>query len=402
MVKEELNNIFPFASRLALGLEDPVEAFQIAVNEFEASTEKRGVQFLRGLLSGIDKRNSDLATQCIQIALKSESLKSQAVNIYTAVNISVARLNEIIQSVREGSISASACVYFSYGQGLDHLQAKNVLDLLNELSTHGSDGLWTSLEIISMYQHDRATLDDQLADQIRQIVTSRELFEMQGTPTRAGYLFENAILLIQKHCGIGDEFALEIGNQVVRLCQAKNYQIFSVLDSNCRNVIRLLVKEKPMILWATLARFFEIATPAEIHYIKALVGPSDYSFEESRDKEGILFGISEEEFVSWAKVDPAIRAPFLCTFYPIIEVDEEGSSRWHPALERLSRHFGEVKEFRHSLEQRLFPNLLSVSEAYLNPLRSWFNHSVPEISFWARDFFNSLERQIVRQSNRKA
>lgn len=400
MVREELNNVFPFTSELALGLEDPVEAFQIAVSEFEASTEKRGIQFLRGLLNGIDKRDSELATQCIQIALKSESLKNQAVNIYTAVNVSVARLSEIIQSVRGGSIPPTACVYFSYGKGLDNLQAKNVLDLVNELSNHGSDSLWTSLEIISMYQHDRATLDEQLADQIHQLVTSKELFEMTNTPTRDGYLFEQAILLIQKHYGIDNRFALELGNQIVRLCQVKNYQIFSVLDSNCRNVIRLLVEEKPMILWEALSRFFEIATPAEIHYLKALVGPPEHTFDgESYYKEGILFGIPEAESVNWAKVNPAIRAPFLCIFYPILEVDEEGNSQWHPALERLSHHFGAVKEFRNSLEQRLSPDIWSGSEAYLTPLRSWFDHSVPEISFWARDVYHSLERQIARESS---
>ena len=400
MVREELNNVFQFTSELALGLEDPVQAFQIAVNEFEASTEKKGIQFLRGLLSGIDKRDSELADQCIQIALNSESLMNQAVKIYTAVNISVERLNEIIQSVREGSIPATECVYFSYGKGLDNLQAKSVIDLVNELSNHGSDGLWTSLGIISMYQYDRATLDEQLADQIRQLVTSKELFEKTNTLTRDGYLFEQSILLIQKHCGIEDDFALEISNQIVRLCQAKNYELFSVLDSNCRNIIRLLVEKKPIILWETLSHFFEIATPAEIHCLKALVGPPEHTFDgESHDKEGILFGISEAESVDWAKVNPALRVPLLCIFYPVTEVNEEGNSQWHPALERLSRHFGAVKEFRDSLEQRLSPSTWSGSEAYLTPLRSWFDHSVPELSFWARDVYHSLERQIARESS---
>lgn len=407
MVREELNNVFSFTSELAIGLEDPVEAFQIAVGEFEASSEKRGTQFIRGLLTGIDKRDPELATQCIQIALKSESLRSQSVNLYTAVNISGERLNEIIQSVREGSIPITACVYFSYGKGLDNLQPRDVLALVNELSNHGSDGLWASLEIISMYQHDRATLDKQISARTCQLITSQELFERTNTPTRDGYLFEQIVLLIQKHYGIDNEFALELGNQIVKLCQVKDYQIFSALDSNCRNVIRLLVKEKPIILWKTLSRFFEIATPSEIHYLKALVGSPQYTSDgEFHNKEGILFGISEAEFVDWAKVDPAIRAPFLCIFYPVIEVDKEGNSRWHLALERLSYHFGAVEEFRRSLEFRLYSSTWSGSivpclEAYLTLLQTWFSHPVPQMSFWARDTYHSLKREIAREYSQK-
>jgi len=407
MVREELNNVFSFTRELAIGLEDPVEAFQISVSEFEASNEKRGIQFIRGLLNGIDKRDPELATQCIQIALKSESLKRQAVNLYTAVNISDERLNEIIQSVREGSIPITACVNFSYGKGLDNLQPRDVLALVNELSNHGPDGLWASLEIISMYQHDRATLDKQISARTCQIVTSPELFEKTNTPTRDGYLFEQIVVLIQKHYGIDDNFALELSNQIVRLCQVKDYQIFSALDGYCQNIIGLLVEEKPSILWKILSRFFEIATLSEIYYLKALVGPPEHTFDgESHTKEGILFRLSETEFLDWAKVSPEIRAPVLCIFYPVIEVDKEGNSQWHPALERLSRHFGAVEEFRRSLEQRLYPgtwsgSIVSCLEAYLTLLQTWFSHPVPQMSFWARDTYRSLEREIAREYSQK-
>ncbi|UBF30137.1 hypothetical protein K9N68_39015 (plasmid) [Kovacikia minuta CCNUW1] len=404
MVREELNNVFPFTEELATKLEDPVEAFQIAVTEFEKSAEKRGLQFLRGLLAGIDRRSSEYASKCIQIALESNALNNQMVNIYTAVNISVDRLNEITQSIRQGSIPAAVCAYFSYSRGLDHLEAKDILPLIDELtSNHGSEGIWVSLEIILMYQLNRATLDEQLANQIRYLITSQELLESRETGVRDGHLFEQLILLVQKHYGIDDQFALELSSQIVKLCQVENYQAFSTLDSYCRNVIQLLVQEKPELLWKTLSRFFEIATPSETHYLKALVGPLENTFDgESHNKEGILFGISEAELVDWAKASQELRAPFLCIFYPVIEVNEERNSQWHPALERLSRHFGAVEEFRHSLEQRLYPSTWSGSivpslEAYLTPLQAWFSHPVPEMSFWARDIYRSLEREISRE-----
>ncbi len=406
MVKEELNNVFPFTHELAMRLEDPIEAFQVVVREFEASTDQKGVQFLRGLLAGIDKRDAEAATKCIQIALKSDALKNQMVNIYTAVNISVKRLNEIVQSVKEGSIPATACVYFSYGRGLDNLSAEDILPLIDELAiNHGSEGIWTSLEIISMYQHNRDDFDRQLSKRIKQLITSQRLLEKVRRATSDGYLFEQLTLLVQKYCGIDDEFAIGLSNQVTRLCKVEDSGVFFALDNNFRNIIKLLVKEKPILLWGTLSRFFEIATRSEAHYLEALIGPSKHTFDgESHNKEGILFSISEDECREWAKVEPEIRVPFLCIFYPVVDTNKAGDSKWHPALEKLSNEFGAVQEFHQALENRLYPSTWSDSiipylETYLKPLKTWFKHSIPEMSSWARKMYRSLERQIDRERN---
>lgn len=408
MVREELNNVFPFTHELTMRLEDPVQAFQFAVDEFEASTERKGIQFLRGLLAGIDKKDSEAATKCIQIAVESNALKNQKVNIYTAVNISVERLNEIVQSVQQGSIPVTECVYFSYGQGLHNLSAEEIIPFIDELAfNHGSEGKWTSLEIISMYQHRRENLDKHLAERIKRLTTSQELLEKTRTARRDGNILEKLILLVQKYYGIEDEFAIGLSNQVIRLCQIEEYQVFSALNNSCRNIIRLLVKEKPMLLWEALSHFFEIATPSEVRYLKYLIDPLQHTFDgESHNKEGILFGISDSEYRRWANVNPEIRAPFLCMFYPIIETDETGNNRWHPALENLTYEFGAFEELRLALARRFHISSWSGSkipylETYLTPLKKWFKHRVPEMSFWAKDLYRSLERQIAKERKRE-
>jgi hypothetical protein len=408
MVNEELHNVFPFTDELVIRLEEPVQIFQYAVNEFEVSTERRGLRFLLGLLTSIDKRDVEAATKCIQIAFQSSALKSQKVDIYNAVAISVERLNDIVQSLKEGSIPATVCVTLSYGRGLVNLSVENILPLIDELaSNHRSEGMWASLEIISMYQPSEKCLGKQLANRIKKLVTSKELFEKKWLAPTDAYHFEQLINLVQKYYSIDDEFAIGLSNQVIRLCQVEDYQIFSELDSYYQNIIRLLVKEKPIILWETLSRFFEIATPSEVYYLKDLVGPQQHTFDgESHNKEGILFSISDAECREWAKANPEIRAPFLCIFYPVIELDETGNNRWHPALETLTHDFGAVQEFRDALALRLYPNSFSGSiipylEIYLTSLQKWFHHSVPEMSHWARDMHRSIERQIARERERK-
>lgn len=405
MIREELNNGFPFAEELAMRLEDPVQSFQFAVNEFEISTERRGVNFLRALLSGIDKRDTEAASKCIAIALKSNALKNEKVNIYRAVEISVKRLDEIVQSVREQSISATDCRYFSYGQGLNKLNPEDILPLIYELATnHGSEGLWSSLEIISMYQASKEKLNIKLAKQIKQIINSQELFGNTIASIQDGYLLEQLILLIRQHYGIEDEFAIGISNQIINICTLGNPEIFNSIDNYLRTIVQLLVKEKPLILWKIISHFFEIATPMETYYLEALIGTPKHSFDkEVNNKEGTLFGIPDNECIKWAKVNPGIRTPFLCIFYPVIEKDE-ADNRWHPAMEKLTYEFGACAEFRVALEDRFYPEMWSGSiipylEAYLIHLQTWFQHPIPEMSVWAREVYSSLERQISRERN---
>jgi hypothetical protein len=151
-------------------VEDPLEVFQLAIREYESSTEKRGIKLIRGLLAGIDKRDAEAASQSIVIAHQSESIQNQIANIYSAVNISTEILMAVVEKLRNGSISATECVYFSYGRGLDHLEAASILLLVDELANnHEAKGIWASLEIIFMYQFNRDTLDRQIADRIREL-----------------------------------------------------------------------------------------------------------------------------------------------------------------------------------------------------------------------------------------
>ena len=208
-------------------------------------------------------------------------------------------------------------------------------------------------------------------------------------------------MLVQRHCGIDDEFAIGLSNQVIRICQVRDYEVFSVLDDNFRQIIQLLMGEKPILLWQSLSHFFEIATPSEIDYLETLVGPLQDTFDgKSHNQAGTLFGISDIEYIKWARIKPRLRAPFLCIFYPVLDASETDNHKWHPALETLTHEFGTVPEFRQALADRLYPSLWSGSivphlEMYLKLLQKWFRHPVTEMALWAQDESRSLERRIT-------
>jgi hypothetical protein len=122
--------------------------------------------------------------------------------------------------------------------------------------------------------------------------------------------------------------------------------------------------------------------------------------------EGRLFGIDEDFVFEWAKQDPDYRTPFLCTFYPVLLLHDDGPATWHPALERIATEFGRVSEFRNALARRLYPSSWSGSivpllEVYLVPLESWFEHPVRELALWARQTYRNIKRQIATERRRE-
>lgn len=121
-------------------LDDPIGAFNIALNRYESSAERKGMQFIRGMLNGIDQKDRLGANECIQRALQSPALAREAANLYTSVAVTAERVPVIVNSLRGGSLSAREVVVLSYGKGLDALKPLEFLPLFTELvDQHGAE-----------------------------------------------------------------------------------------------------------------------------------------------------------------------------------------------------------------------------------------------------------------------
>ena len=144
------------------------------------------------MLSGIDEKDPGIANECLQLALNSPYLKSSNRNIYAALKVTSHRLNEIVTHLKKGNLEAYDCVILSYGQRLNSLSVNELLPLIEELSSnHGADGVWSALEIISMYQHGQVAASKRLENRLAKLLTSPTLLHKTKRGNQDGYLFES-------------------------------------------------------------------------------------------------------------------------------------------------------------------------------------------------------------------
>ena len=80
---------------------------------------------------------------------------------------------------------------------MDHLSIEHIIPLLEELALHGADGLWATLEIISMILHGGKELPKPLVPVLRNVLVDPALFEsVRGT--RDGYQLEMLVKLLSR------------------------------------------------------------------------------------------------------------------------------------------------------------------------------------------------------------
>jgi hypothetical protein len=152
-----------------------------------------------------------------------------------------------------------------------------------------------------------------------------------------------------------------------------------------RLMVKVLVADKPAILWQRIANFYEVATPIERNRMRRIVGPDRDRFDNSSHAvAGPLFGIPEEMLVEWAD-QREDRPALLLDFYPVLTFPVVGPPVWHPSLIAIANRYGRLKLFRQALESRMYPRSWSGSivptlEIFLEPLRSWLNHPNCELA----------------------
>ncbi len=413
MIKEELNNASSFTKKLTENIDNPLEIFQFAVDELEKAPDQRGIQFLRDLLSGIDSQDNEIANRCIQYAKKSEIFQEQVhlFNIYLAVQMSKSRLEEITNLLKQGDISARSCGHISYGSRLSRISSTDLIPFIKELSSHhGADGIWATINILSMYcLSGKNRISKKLYEQLKKILVSEALFEKTEICSHDEHSLESLLRSIREFYSADDNLAIGLSNQIVRFCQFEDYRTSPDQERIFKTIVKLLLDENPVVLWRILSSFFEIATPQELYLLAGLIGTNQhYSNDISWSSAGLLFSsVMESQYLAWAKINPTVRTPFLCLFFPMLEKNEDGSYQWHPATSKLAEEFGADRRFREALSTRLYPSSWSGSiipylKIYMRPLKEWYEHPVQEIQSWARDSYRMLERKSERERQQKS
>ena len=392
-VTSEAKSPGQFAKRLSELSPDPVKLFSSAVAKAGMSTAPANIQFFAGLVAGADRRDPDIARQCVRAALHSGKLKANAIAMIGANKLQSADINLATSLLRSGDIQPWQAAPLSYGRGFDHLPAKDFMPLLLELSKHGAAGLWTILDMVSMYLHDGRSPEPILVRKIKDVLLAPELLTGTNRKNRDGYTLVQMVEKLSRHGAITRAFARALTKQVLQICQNKNdHDLFFELDDPVRKVLRILMNVYPHEVWTEIAPLLVSDEWLIRHRVEQLVELSDGDSLGA----GLLDALPSEFCLDWAREDPKQRAAVVMHWVPVADKAADGTLSWNPSLKSFVSEFAEHDGVLDQLAMRLYPrswwgSIGPLLESLLPLLQKWTSHASPAVRKWAQDYPKTQE-----------
>lgn len=193
MACKQAHGISAFTNALMRKVAEPMAVFKHAIVTVEASSEEPNHGFFGGLISGAHERDPVLAKSLIKQALKSKNLRSRAIAIIGSGSLDSDEISMVIWLLQSGEIQPWEC----QNLGLSRIDVKILLPLLRELESHGSDGLWTVLDIIGTYLFgdDREATKDLIAE-LKRVLVAPQLLDAVRNNMDASHLENHVKRLI--------------------------------------------------------------------------------------------------------------------------------------------------------------------------------------------------------------
>jgi hypothetical protein len=406
---QELNAPWPFAQTLAQEVENPLAVFTAAIKALDTSGTRAGVQFVRALLGSFDRRltgDAGLKKRLVTLAEGSATLSERPMDIYSALEMTDARVSDIAEQVRAGTVDVGSVVPISYGRGLAGVSVPAIAQLIAALVGRTKDGgAWAAIEILNMVIHGMKSVAPDLAALCAQALLSPAIAEGSAIhPSLAEHGFDRLIKLLGTSGGIDGAFGTGFAQLIERSCRSVGGYHNRPTEA-LRTGLPIVVKHAPLEVWAVLAGFYDVATRAERERLNTITAATKmFAFNNGdRTGAGTLFSVPEPAILDWVSGDPANRVAYPISFYPILGQDGE-SWHWHPATEKLADLYGTLKPFRVALRARILPSSYGGSleehlRRFLEPLEAWSTH--PMLGNWATSLLGDLKYWLDDEIRRR-
>jgi hypothetical protein len=395
----EAKSVYPFARQLAISVADPEALFTSAVQVAEAATTSPNRQFFSGLISGAADREPKLAKTLVRVALRSTKLKAEAISLIGSGPLQPDDIALVISLLQSKDVHAWQCANLAYG---NHLTPDAFLPLLEELEKYGADGLWTILDIISLYLHGGTHQPTKrLIKVLKRVLLAPRLLEKTRN-NMDGYHLAELVSRLAKLGAISPSYARSLTKQLLRICEKRSDRVFYELDDSVRKSLGAMISIHPAEVWKEIAKAVTSRSWHVRFHAEHLLASSHGDDHLAR---GLSFNVPPAIYLAWVREKPTKRAASAVAWLAIAAKDDEGSLCWERETEDFIREFGDEPDVLSAMSSRLHPSSWSGSLApHLEPLvpllETWRGHSNPTVRRWVDAQIDWLRKGIVVETKR--
>lgn len=314
MATGQQRNGFAFGKEAAAKTEEVEKLTNIALGVMEEVTDEDGnPAVLGGILSTTKESKPDFVSKELDQIAQNPKLRKYLIPLTCMLGIEKADFYRCANLLVEGKLSAEQFNLFAYGSVLQSLDSNSVSDVARKLIARGGQGPSVALLLLHMYGHQDEKKKSACFEVLREAILAIEITELRMSQMDIYNWQESCEQLLKRNHD--KELANYILEQMVKVCQLEDSDLFYEYDHPFISILQIILKEPYLNeAWLVIGSNLVSGDWRLETRFQWLLGKD---LSDTTQTPGILFSLPDELLVKWARSN-AKAVLFLARIVPVI------------------------------------------------------------------------------------
>jgi hypothetical protein len=386
--------LYPFGLALGEASEDPRGMWGDMRHQL-AATEQASASLHCGFLSGLQKRDRELADALLDEALNDATLAAWFPVLQACVEIDARGVARLHRALELGRAAINNYYNLAYGRACDGIPGPEFRDLVKAIGSK-TGGIPVALQILSMRLHsdrtDKCETVPEVAEAGRALLAA---FEFHGKGNRASREDHDLGIVIRASL-TGPE-----GESIARrLCRDLLSAVarYEVQASDHDDLLKTLFQVHPVPVLDELFSGDEKARRRSVQLFRSL----------ERHRSFVVDAAPDDVVLDWCDRNPEVRYPIAAAVGPLFKKNNDGHPhQWMPLAHKLLRKAPEPQLALNEIIRRLHPSswsgsLATILESHLKLLDELPMVELPDLRTALDQAKAALRTQIAQQRQAEA
>ncbi|MCY3821499.1 MAG: hypothetical protein OXH52_19460 [Gammaproteobacteria bacterium] len=390
-----------FGEFLGARIDSPKDWLQrIATAIQETPDEEQNFDLLAGFLKGLSERDSDTVDAFKRHVAESPDLARSLPSICSRLGLTDGDIPLAVDALRAGLLPPWSLRLWSFGGGLSNMPIESLPSLLDELIDHGTEGVFTAVDMIGMIAHGDHQRLDALRSQITELARSIVHADLLPHDTMIDYHATTVLgwLLDQ---GRNDDDACALA--LILSSGFADGEVSHCVMGLISPLLPHLLSGFPEIAWPLIGQRLMKQDFAAWHIHNVLAGADSVHDDSSPP----ILSLPADTLFAWCGAHPEEAPACAAQMLPFLSSDHADGTEpsLHPLFRRLLDEFGDREDVLEAGWSNMHSftwsgSLTTYFARYLGPLETLHDHPIPRVARWAKRMGRLLEREIKQESAR--
>lgn len=395
LLSGEQRQAFNFGKKLGELIDDKDEFLSLAFDAFtKVKEENRNIELIGGFINGCNDEN--LKKRAIEITLNEKTYNQFSFYLTRVINPELKDLKQLFRVVDESNLPISFFKNFQYGRALDNLKTDEVLDLCDEISNYGKEGIWTALALVYMYCHGDTDKWDQCLEFIKKLIAKDNMIiELSDVRNLDAYHWSDSVEKILKSSN-DIQFSRIVTAQIIEFCSEPHFNYS--FDTYLKNTLKFLLDNYSESVWELIGNGL-IGNYLTYFHLKNMLGTRNGNWGH----QGNLFENPNlnEKILHWVRENHEIAPIRIANMMPV-ESSESETVEWHPFSKTIIDEYGQMDGVLKELSANMgtFESTGSSVPYYKNQkllLEQLLDHQKSKVREWAENMIEYTNKCIKRE-----